>query len=109
VNSGAAPVRSAQQGAQVNIARDRASQYIAQGGDVHVHHGAAANYRMAEYRAHRSGLPALVRRSPSWLLAARYQVVEFTGRERELAELAGWRDDPGWVYCVVRNRGRRVR
>jgi hypothetical protein len=27
-------------------------------------------------------------------LAARHEVVDFTGRDAELTELAGWRDDP---------------
>jgi tetratricopeptide (TPR) repeat protein len=36
----------------------------------------------------------LVRRAPSWLLSARYQVVPFYGRDAELAWLQGWRDSP---------------
>ncbi|UFQ14075.1 MULTISPECIES: ATP-binding protein [Streptomyces] len=32
---------------------------------------------------------------PSRMLNARYRLVDFTGRERERAELAAWRDSPG--------------
>jgi hypothetical protein len=42
-----------------------------------------------------------VRRQPSRLLAARHQVVDFTGRERELTELAVWRDDPDLGLAVT--------
>ncbi|MGH3774214.1 MAG: tetratricopeptide repeat protein, partial [Pseudonocardiaceae bacterium] len=94
MSTGARRAGKALEGAQLNIALDRATQYIAQGGDLHVHPGEAPNYRVEQYRPHRPGLPASVARQPSRLLAARYQVVDFTGREPELAELAGWRDDP---------------
>jgi hypothetical protein len=41
-----------------------------------------------------------MRRQPSRLLAARHEVVDFTGRETELAELAGWRDAPDLASAV---------
>jgi tetratricopeptide (TPR) repeat protein len=36
---------------------------------------------------------AMMRRRPSWLLAARNQIVDFTGRAEELDGLSAWRDD----------------
>jgi hypothetical protein len=41
--------------------------------------------------------PGRVARAPSRLLAARHQVVAFTGRQGELGRLTVWRDDPGGV------------
>ncbi|MGH4026194.1 MAG: hypothetical protein ACRDRV_16595, partial [Pseudonocardiaceae bacterium] len=72
-------------GAQHITARDQATQYIVQHGNLYV--GGPPNYRVDGFRAPRRDVP------PSRLLAARYQVVDFTGREHELAELAAWRDD----------------
>src|ERR1035441_3747579 len=37
----------------------------------------------------------LVRRAPSGLLAARYGVVPFHGRDDDLAQLRDWRETPG--------------
>jgi hypothetical protein len=82
------------EGRQLNIARDRATQYIVGHGDLVVHQGEPLNYRVVEVRAHRPSVPVSVARQPSRLLAARYQVVDFTGRAEELTRLAGWRDDP---------------
>ena len=41
-----------------------------------------------------AALSAMLRRRPSWLLAARNQIVDFTGRTEELDDLSTWRDDP---------------
>ncbi|HWR48135.1 MAG TPA: ATP-binding protein, partial [Pseudonocardiaceae bacterium] len=81
------------EGAQVNIARDRAIQHIVQRGELHVHQG-EPSYWVGEFSVRRPEVPGWVWRQPSRLLAARYQVVDFAGRRRELAELADWRDDP---------------
>ncbi|MFI1716841.1 tetratricopeptide repeat protein [Streptomyces litmocidini] len=70
------------------------------GADLHVFQDQGPVYLLSEHQA-----PALPRREwllaqPSRLLAARLGLVEFTGRERELAELVRWRDDPsGGLSC----------
>ncbi len=87
MSSGAPTGDDVPDGAQLNIARDRSTQYIVQHGNLYV--GGALNYQVDEFRTSRLEVP------PSRLLAARYQVVDFFGREPELAELATWRDDPG--------------
>ncbi|MGH3670562.1 MAG: ATP-binding protein, partial [Pseudonocardiaceae bacterium] len=95
MSTGAHTAAQVPEGAQVNIARDRATQNIVQRGDLHVHQqGEAPNYRVEECRPHRPSVAASIGRQPSRLLAARYQVVDFTGRDAELAELAAWREDP---------------
>ncbi|MGH3950775.1 MAG: tetratricopeptide repeat protein [Pseudonocardiaceae bacterium] len=99
MSTGARPGADVPDGAQLNIARDRSTQYIVQHGDLHV--GGQPNYRVDEFRPHRPSVPLAVRRQPSRLLAARHQVVDFTGREPELAELAGWRDDPDLGLAVT--------
>ncbi|MFE2561208.1 tetratricopeptide repeat protein [Streptomyces sp. NPDC059352] len=74
------------------------------GADLHVFQDQGPVYLLAEHRA-----PTLPSRDwllaqPSRLLAARLALVEFTGREQEMAELVRWRDDPGsrlacrWVH-----------
>ncbi|MFD4319103.1 tetratricopeptide repeat protein [Streptomyces sp. NPDC058548] len=65
------------------------------GADLHVFQDQGPLYLLSEHQA-----PELPRREwllaqPSRLLAARWGLVEFTGRERELAELVRWRDDSG--------------
>lgn len=87
MSSGAPTGDDMPDGAQLNIARDRSTQYIVQHGNLYA--GTAPNYQVDEFRTPRRDAP------PSRLLAARYQVVDFIGREPELAELAAWRDDAG--------------
>jgi hypothetical protein len=99
MSAGARPGAEVPDGAQVNIALGRARQYNVRDGDLHVHHG-EPTYRVDEFRPHRPGVPPAVWRQPSRLLAARYQVVDFIGREPELAELAGWREDPDLGLAV---------
>src|SRR5207248_5156622 len=66
-------------------------------------------YRVADFAPDPVALPQqrLVRRQPSWLLAARHRVVGFVGRSAELAELAHWRDDqwPGLSVMLVHGPG----
>jgi tetratricopeptide (TPR) repeat protein len=75
-------------------------------GDVNIllNHDA---YRIEAFEAVGRSVPDAVRRQPSRLLAARYRVVPFTGRERDLAELADWRDDgqPGVVVRLLYGPG----
>ncbi|HEX2299339.1 MAG TPA: hypothetical protein VHH34_12645 [Pseudonocardiaceae bacterium] len=68
-----------QDGAQLNIARDRSTQYIVQHGNLYA--GAAPSYRVDGFGTPRQDVP------PSRLPAARYQVVDFIRREPELAAL----------------------
>jgi len=57
-------------------------------------------YLLGDFPLTAPPVPALSRRQPSKLLAARYRVVPFTEREDELRQLAGWRDDPGLGIAV---------
>ncbi|MFD9403098.1 hypothetical protein ACFWA4_30290 [Streptomyces sp. NPDC060011] len=66
------------------------------GADLHVFPDRGPVYLLTEYRPHpttrdNSWLIA----QPSRLLSARFQIVDFTGRDQEQAELASWRDQPG--------------
>jgi hypothetical protein len=69
-------------------------------GTLHVHQGEPLSYRVSEVAAYRPSVPVWVARQPSRLLAARYQVVDFIGREEELTRLAGWRDDSDLAVAV---------
>lgn len=93
-------------GTQLNIARDQATQNIVHDGVLTVYQGGPLGYRVDEFPLTAPSVPVGVRRQPSRLLAARYQVVDFTGRDTELAQLADWRDDPGWAWrsgwCLAR-------
>ncbi|WP_432142183.1 tetratricopeptide repeat protein [Streptomyces sp. bgisy084] len=66
------------------------------GADLHVFPDRGPVYLLGE---HRSAAPApddtWLLHQPSRMLNARYRLVDFTGRERERAELAAWRDTPG--------------
>ncbi|MEV0117421.1 tetratricopeptide repeat-containing protein [Streptomyces sp. NPDC050844] len=66
------------------------------GADLHVFPDRGPVYLLGE---HQSAAPApdgtWLLDQPSRMLNARYRLVDFTGRERERAELAAWRDTPG--------------
>ncbi|MEU8781137.1 ATP-binding protein [Streptomyces sp. NPDC048637] len=66
------------------------------GADLHVFPDRGPVYLLGE---HQSAAPApddtWLLHQPSRMLNARYRLVDFTGRERERAELAAWRDAPG--------------
>jgi tetratricopeptide (TPR) repeat protein len=82
---------------QVNQPEAGGVVYAVQHGDqfVYVHHGSAP-YRVAVFGLAPVPPPQiLVDQAPSWLLAARHEVVTFTGRNRELADLQAWRDTAG--------------
>ncbi|CAN3978957.1 tetratricopeptide repeat protein [Kitasatospora purpeofusca] len=67
--------------------------YAVMGADLHVFPDRGPVYQLAEYRP-----PSAVENAawltaqPSRLLNARFEIVDFTGRAREQAELAAWRD-----------------
>jgi tetratricopeptide (TPR) repeat protein len=63
-----------------------------QHGDVHVYQWKPA-YRVQAFAGSAAPLPRGVLAQPSRLLAARHQVVAFTGRAEDIADLEGWRDD----------------
>lgn len=70
--------------------------YAVQNGDQYVYiYRDSPPYRVEPFLA---GSPPvsdpLVRRAPSWLLAAQHQVVPFHGRDDELVRLRDWRDTP---------------
>ncbi|HEX2297020.1 MAG TPA: ATP-binding protein, partial [Pseudonocardiaceae bacterium] len=92
MSTGAPPGDHVPDGAQLNIAQGQATQNIVQHGNQYI--SGPPNYRMDKVHPPPPDVPSAARRAPSRLLAARYQVVDFTGREPELAELASWRDDP---------------
>ncbi|MGH3907241.1 MAG: tetratricopeptide repeat protein [Pseudonocardiaceae bacterium] len=105
MSTGAPPGGDLPAGAQLNIAHGQATQNIVQHGNLYV--GGPPNYRIDEVHPSRPDVSRTALRAPSRLLAARYQVVDFTGRERELAELASWRDDPqlGLAVRLVHGSG----
>jgi hypothetical protein len=62
------------------------------GADLHVFRDRGPVYLLTEFRPREEPRTDLVPEQPSRLLNARYQVVDFTGRGRELAHLTAWRD-----------------
>ncbi|MGH3939356.1 MAG: tetratricopeptide repeat-containing protein, partial [Pseudonocardiaceae bacterium] len=106
MSTGARPGEQAPYDRQIGIAHDHANLYQVQHGDLHVHPGERP-YRVDEFRVRPPSVPPSARHQPSRLLTARYQVVDFTGRDRELAQLADWRDDPalGLVVRLVHGPG----
>ena len=63
--------------------------------DLHVFEDRGPVYLLAEHSPHPAAHTAWLLAQPSRLLNARFQVVAFTGRAQEQAELAGWRDAAG--------------
>jgi len=61
-------------------------------GDQHFHNARPA-YELAPFPVEAPAPPRSVGEAPSRLLSARYRLVPFAGRDDELADLAGWRDD----------------
>ena len=74
---------------QVNIAGEAATLLAVQNGDLHVHQRIGTHF-IDELSF--GAVPVPYVEQPSRLLNAGNRVVRFTGRERELAELAAWRD-----------------
>ena len=82
---------------QVNQPGAGGAVYAVQHGDqfVYVYQGPAP-YRVAAFGPAAAPPPrGLVDQAPSWLLAARHEVVTFAGRTRELGGLQAWRDTAG--------------
>ena len=89
---------------QFVLATDGGYAYAVSGADLHVHQGRGPAFQLGEYRPGAGrGDPSSAR--PSRLLDARAQIVDFTGRGRELTELAAWRDGretrlaARWLYA----------
>jgi tetratricopeptide (TPR) repeat protein len=66
--------------------------YGVTGADLHVFGDGKPVYLLFEHRGLRNTDPRWLRAQPSRMLDARAEVVEFTGREAELASLVAWRD-----------------
>lgn len=81
---------------QYNTAQSGGVVYAVQNGNQYVYlYRHKPPYRVEPLSAEPPPvLNPLVRRAPSWLLSARYQVVPFYGRDAELAWLQDWRDSP---------------
>jgi tetratricopeptide (TPR) repeat protein len=62
------------------------------GADIHVFGDGTPVYLLHEHRTHTRRDSAWLRAQPSRMLGARAEVVEFTGRDAELAALRAWRD-----------------
>src|ERR1035437_8766528 len=95
---------------QHNTAQFGGVVYAVQGGDQFVYtYRERPPYRVEPFVAEPPPAPdPLVRRAPSGLLAARYGVVPFHGRDDDLAQLRDWRDNPvpgGSVRLVHPPRG----
>lgn len=80
---------------QIFIDAERGSAVVAVlHGDIHIRNGSPV-YQVTSFPAKaRQISPERARQQPSRLLAAECQTVPFSGRERQLAELASWRDAP---------------
>lgn len=79
---------------QLNLARDNAAVYAVQDGDLHIHQRIGTHH--IDEMSFQPG-PPVADDQPSRLLNAGNQVVDFTGREREIEGLAAWRDGPAGV------------
>ncbi|WP_432017961.1 hypothetical protein [Streptomyces sp. 1222.5] len=66
--------------------------YGAIGADIHVYGEGSPVYLLQNWRPATPADPAWLRELPSRMLNSRFEVVPFTGRETELAELRAWRD-----------------
>ncbi|MFI8083068.1 tetratricopeptide repeat protein [Kitasatospora sp. NPDC086009] len=66
--------------------------YGAVGADIHVFGDGTPVYLLLRHRRPAGPDPAWLRSQPSRLLDARAEVVDFTGRDTEMAELLAWRD-----------------
>ncbi|GGU00610.1 tetratricopeptide repeat protein [Streptomyces lateritius] len=62
------------------------------GGDIHVFGDGSPVYLLQNWRPAPEADPEWLRELPSRMLNSRFEVVPFTGREAELAELRAWRD-----------------
>jgi hypothetical protein len=75
------------------------------GADLHVFQDRGPIYLLTEFRSPHPPDNNWLIAQPSRLLNAHWQVVEFTGRERELADLSAWRDRASsrfaarWLYA----------
>lgn len=81
-------------GAWQQVRAEGGFAYAVQGADMHLHPDRGPVYLLWDGfpPLARSGAPRTGADQPSVLLDARHCVVTFTGRDQELAELAGWRD-----------------
>ncbi|WP_405608088.1 tetratricopeptide repeat protein [Streptomyces sp. NBC_01511] len=64
------------------------------GADIHVFGDGRPVYVLRTWQGAPVSDPEWLRELPSRMLSARHEVVPFTGREHDLAELRGWRDAP---------------
>ncbi|WP_204299424.1 hypothetical protein [Actinoplanes campanulatus] len=79
---------------QTNTARDSGTVFAVQDGDLHIHQRIGTHIiEELEFGPR----PSLGGEQPSRLLNAENRVVVFTGRDHEIAELTGWRDDDAAV------------
>ncbi|MEU6984898.1 tetratricopeptide repeat protein [Streptomyces sp. NPDC046324] len=62
------------------------------GADIHVFGDGSPVYLLQNWRPAPSADPEWLRELPSRMLNSRFEVVPFTGREAELADLRAWRD-----------------
>lgn len=67
--------------------------YGVQGADIHCFGNGVPLYVLERWRPPPESDPGFLRELPSRMLNARFAVVEFTGREEELADLRRWREE----------------
>jgi tetratricopeptide (TPR) repeat protein len=75
-----------------NVVAVNGFAYGAIGADIHVFQNGLPLYLLANWRPEPAASAHWLRELPSRMLSARRQVVPFTGRASELAELLEWRD-----------------
>jgi hypothetical protein len=98
-------LENAQSVTQTVQVADAGYGYAVIGGDMEVFQGRWPAYVLGEYQTEPKADVSSLLAQPSRMLDARSAVVDFTGREAELAELRRWRDASGpalaarWLYA----------
>ncbi|MET8481864.1 tetratricopeptide repeat protein [Streptomyces clavifer] len=72
------------------------------GADLHVFQDRGPVYLLSEHRSPEEPAASWLSAQPSRLLNSRFAVVDFTERDRELDDLARWRDDNGGARLTAR-------
>ncbi|MEU4064155.1 hypothetical protein AB0F25_17310 [Streptomyces wedmorensis] len=78
--------------ARRHISAEGGFAYAVVDGDIHVYVDGLPVYVLENWRPTPEADPEWLRELPSRMLSARHEIVPFTGRDEELADLRAWRD-----------------
>ncbi|WP_183064308.1 tetratricopeptide repeat protein [Streptomyces sp. gCLA4] len=78
--------------ARQHVSAEGGFAYAVVDGDIHVYVDGLPVYVLENWRAVPEADPEWLRELPSRMLSARHEIVPFTGRAEELADLRAWRD-----------------